>query len=196
MTDDAPSAPPPLRDLLIAAGMELLAEGGTQGLTLRRAAARAGVSHAAPAHHFDGLSGLLTAIATEAFRRFSDEMRKARAEAGHGARAELVGICEGYLVFAQRNSGLFHLMFLSDQVNRDDPGLTIAAGASYDILRDACAAFAPPHLRQGLEIAVWSMVHGYATLGLGTRQSRKRAFAEVPPFATLLDRLVPPEGWR
>ena len=51
-----------LRQALVAAGIELLDEGGLAALTLRRCAARAGVSHAAPAHHFKGLRGLLTAI--------------------------------------------------------------------------------------------------------------------------------------
>ncbi len=52
-----------LREALIVAGIEILKEGGLPALTLRACAARAGVSHAAPAHHFDGLPGLVTAIA-------------------------------------------------------------------------------------------------------------------------------------
>ena len=52
-----------LREALITAGVGLLNEGGLSALTLRKCAARAGVSHAAPAYHFKGLNGLLTAIA-------------------------------------------------------------------------------------------------------------------------------------
>ncbi|WP_141215717.1 TetR/AcrR family transcriptional regulator, partial [Hahella sp. CCB-MM4] len=70
MTRDTPST----RDALIEAGLSLLIEGGPEGLTLRRAAARAGVSHAAPAHHFNGLPGLQTAIATRAFALFTVTM--------------------------------------------------------------------------------------------------------------------------
>jgi DNA-binding transcriptional regulator YbjK len=47
-----------LRAALVSAGIELLEEGGLEALTLRKCAARAGVSHAAPAHHFEGLQGL------------------------------------------------------------------------------------------------------------------------------------------
>ena len=63
-----------LRRALIDAGLALLTEGGTSALTLRGCAARAGVSHAAPAHHFDGLDGLRVAIAEEGFDRFRRRM--------------------------------------------------------------------------------------------------------------------------
>jgi AcrR family transcriptional regulator len=56
-----------LREALINAGLLLLKEDGLDGLTLRRAAARAGVSHAAPAHHFSGKQGLVAAIAARGF---------------------------------------------------------------------------------------------------------------------------------
>ena len=79
--ENAPPAPA-LRDVLIEAGIALLNEGGMAALTLRRAAARAGVSHAAPAYHFDGLPGLLTAIAARAFADFSNRMQAARDLAG------------------------------------------------------------------------------------------------------------------
>ena len=63
-----------LRNALIEAGIDLLKEGGLPNLTLRKCAALAGVSHAAPAHHFDGLDGLRQAIASEGFSRFRQAM--------------------------------------------------------------------------------------------------------------------------
>ena len=70
-----------LREALIIAGLELMEEGGPDALTLRKCAKRAGVSHAAPAHHFNGLTGLKAAIVARGHRLFSDFIRKAGAEA-------------------------------------------------------------------------------------------------------------------
>ena len=181
---------PSLRDALIEAGTALLAEGGMAGLTLRRAAAMAGVSHAAPAHHFDGLPGLLTAIAARAFQTFADTLHAAREAAGADPRARLNGTCQGYLTFAASHAGLFHLMFISPEVNRGDPDLMPHATRSYQILREACLPFAATIPDEALEVAVWSMVHGYALLGLGSDDPTRLPFSRRPGFAELLGELL------
>lgn len=185
-------APEPtgLRDALISAGIALLAEGGMANLTLRRAAARAGVSHAAPAHHFDGLPGLLTAIAARAFRTFADMLHAAREAAGPDPRARLNGTCQGYLTFAATHAGLFHLMFLAPQVNRADPDLMPHANRSYQILREACLPYAKTDPDEVLEVAVWSMVHGYALLGFTVDHPNQRPFTHLPAIAELLAELL------
>lgn len=185
-----PQTLPSLRDALITAGTELLAEGGMANLTLRRAAARAGVSHAAPAYHFDGLPGLLTAIAARAFQTFADTLHHAREAAGDAPTARLNGTCQGYLTFATTHSGLFHLMFISPEVHRGDPSLTPHAIRAYQILREACAPFAQTEPDEALEVAVWSLVHGYAALGFATDDPNRRPFTRLPPFAELLANLL------
>lgn len=183
-----------LREALIDAGIALLQKGGTAALTLRRAAARAGVSHAAPAHHFDGLSGLLTAIATRAFSEFSASMIAARVAAGSTPRGQLSGICAGYLAFATEHSALFHLMFVSPEVNRADPAFKATSSAAYEVLRDACQPFAADGQQKAtLEIAVWSLVHGYALLGFAPTRQQERPFSQIPDFDTLLTRLLRPQ---
>ena len=67
-----------LRAALIAAGIDMLEADGIAGLSLRKIAARVGVSHAAPAHHFNGKNALLVAIAAQGFRTFTDLMRQGR----------------------------------------------------------------------------------------------------------------------
>jgi AcrR family transcriptional regulator len=183
---------PSLRDTLINAGLALLEEGGTQGLTLRRAAARAGVSHAAPAHHFDGMPGLMTAMAARAFQIFSDALFQGREAAGSDAFQRLLGTTLGYLAFARDHQGLFDLMFASPHVNRADPALIPHSARSYMILREACLPFAPPGASADpvLETAVWSMVHGYAALGFALDHARGTPFAPPPQFATLLQELL------
>lgn len=187
--------PPPhhhgnLREALIGAGIDLLNEGGIANLTLRRAAARAGVSHAAPAHHFAGLPGLLTAIATRAFDRFAVAMEAARDRAGPEPMARLQGICAGYIDFASGQSGLFQVMFTTPGLLRDDLALHRASSHAYQVLRDACAPFVsdPP---EALEIAVWSLVHGYALLRFDRPSSTPDQVSAVPAFSALLDRIIP-----
>ncbi len=179
-----------LRDVLIEAGIALLEEGGMQALTLRQTAARAGVSHAAPAHHFDGLPGLLTAMAAHAFKLFADAIHSGREAGGTDPLQRLLGTTEGYLTFASQHAGLFHLMFISPQVNRADPVLGPHATRAYQILREACQPFGDGTPDETLELAVWSMVHGYAMLGFTADDPQRRPFHRRPTFAELLAELL------
>jgi AcrR family transcriptional regulator len=61
-----------LRDALLVAVAEVLRDDGVGGLSLRSVARRAGVSHAAPAHHFPSKAALLTAFATRGFERMGE----------------------------------------------------------------------------------------------------------------------------
>jgi AcrR family transcriptional regulator len=181
----------PLRDTLIEAGIALLDEGGMPALTLRRAAARAGVSHAAPAHHFAGLPGLLTAMAGRAFDLFVQAMQAKIAAAPEAPRDRLLATCQGYLDFATNHAGLFHVMFVSPEVDRGAAEVMPQAALAYQLLRQACLPFAPDGAPDaGLELAVWSMVHGYAVLRLGHAPSAGGPVAGPVPFATCLDLLL------
>ena len=152
------SETPNLRNALIQAGMDLLAEGGTAALTLRQAAL------------------------------FADTLHTARDAAGQDPRARLLGTCQGYLSFAVRHSGLFQLMFVSAEVDRSDPALAPAALQSYQILSEACRPFAT-HADDRLEVAVWSLVHGYASLGFSS-PTPPGPMHQAPPFADVLDELL------
>ncbi len=159
-----------LRAALIEAGVALLKEGGLPALTLRKCAARAGVSHAAPAHHFDGVDGLRAAIAQEGFRRFETSMRR-HADAGdQGPRARLHGICRGYLAFARKEPALYDLIFSFRPDNPQAKQAGAASGPAYQVLRDTCAPFVPPGTDPVvIETQVWALVHGLAMLTLAGR---------------------------
>lgn len=184
MTQDLPST----RDALIDAGLSLLIEGGPEGLTLRRAAARAGVSHAAPAHHFKGLPGLQTAIATRAYTLFTEAMATRRDASGPAPFDRLLGICEGYLDFATERAGLFHVMFNCPDLDYADPALQIESGKAYAVLREGCLPFtgAADLVTEGL---VWASVHGYAMLGFRHRDGQAGG-ENPPPFRDLLVRIL------
>lgn len=178
-----------LRAALIEAALELLQEGGIAGLTLRKAAARAGVSHAAPAHHFDGLPGLLTATAACAFDLFTTAMTTARDSAADDPKARLHGIAEGYLTFAKSHRGLFDLMFNSPTLCREDPELKAASWRAYLVLRDGCAPFHAANPAE-LELTVWSLVHGYAALQPAPVEIQQAQGLGPTGFSQLLHRVL------
>ncbi|MHC0054127.1 TetR/AcrR family transcriptional regulator [Actibacterium sp. D379-3] len=159
-----------LQAALIQAGMELLAEGGNDALTLRRCAARAGVSHAAPAHHFDGLLGLKAAIATEGFRTFRTYMLDAARSGAQSPRGRLKSICRGYLQFAMDNPALFDLIFGFKAEVMTQCGMDRDNAIAYDVLRQTCAPFVPDGQNPAIvETQVWSLIHGYTTLFMSGR---------------------------
>src|SRR5262247_2189594 len=63
-----------LRDALLQAAEKVLERDGLPGLTLRAVAREAGVSHAAPTHHFGDLTGLLSELAATGYRQFNEAM--------------------------------------------------------------------------------------------------------------------------
>jgi AcrR family transcriptional regulator len=163
-----------LRAALIEAGIALLEERGWDGLSLRSCAARAGVSHAAPAHHFGNARGLRTAIATSGFDRFRETLEAHRGkvpEDDPAARLSAAG--EGYTRFALDHPGLFRLIFGDADLDRDDEAFRAAQRAAYAQLGDIVAPFLPedatPDDDHRLRVTVWSAVHGYAHLRLAGR---------------------------
>lgn len=159
-----------LRHALVEAGIELLKDGGLEALTLRKCAARAGVSHAAPAHHFDGIDGLRVAIAEEGFVRFRQRMLDF-AEAGpQTPRGRLHGICKGYLAFAREDPALYDLIFSFRATSRLIKEVELNADPAYQVLRETCAPLVPPGTDPVvIETQIWSLVHGFALLILTGR---------------------------
>lgn len=98
------------RAILDAAHQELDAV-GPAAFSMREVARRAGVSHAAPAHHFPTKDDLLAALGVDGFRLFADALRAASDEGGDVPRARLLAMGRGYLRFAREHPGLFKLMW-------------------------------------------------------------------------------------
>src|SRR5436305_14092418 len=97
-----------LHDALLKAAETVLERDGVQGLTLRAAAREAGVSHAAPTHHFGDMTGLLSELAAVGFRRFGTALREAASQqAGAAARLDAMGMA--YVAFARKYPQMFML---------------------------------------------------------------------------------------
>ncbi|MGW1463098.1 TetR/AcrR family transcriptional regulator [Streptomyces sp. NPDC002308] len=157
-----------LRRTILAAAVEVIATEGPAALSLRDLARRAGVSHAAPAHHFTDRAGLLTAVATEAYTLFADSLSEVTDLVEKGAR---------YVRFAADHPAHFQVMFQPDLYRADDPDLTAARERATRTLREGVAGLAPDHpddhpddrpeaaeeaRRKG--VAAWSLAHGFASL--------------------------------
>jgi AcrR family transcriptional regulator len=119
---------------LLDAAQDELADKGIEGFSLRGVAKRAGVSHAAPAHHFKDVQHLLTAVAARGFERFVQKQSDFRRQAGPEPGEQLVASGVGYVMFAWENPALFRLMFGSCRPDFGDPDLAHTAGRAYDDL--------------------------------------------------------------
>lgn len=151
-----------LRKALVDAGIELLDEGGIEALTLRKCAARAGVSHAAPAHHFKGLKGLVTAIVSRGYLLFAAEMNANIEAADDDPISRLRGCSQGYVKFSRENKALASIIFNKANCFEDEPEWIEAADAAYQVLIDICAPFKHRYDNPELtQIAVWTMLEGY-----------------------------------
>ncbi|OQR65981.1 TetR family transcriptional regulator [Streptomyces maremycinicus] len=150
-----------LRRAILAAALDVIAADGPAGLSLRDLARRAGVSHAAPAHHFRDRTGLLTAIAAEGHGLLAAALTGAPDLREAGVR---------YVRFAREHPAHFQVMFSPPLLRADDLELTTARALSAAALTEAVATGAPagdgPDARL-TRIAVWSLAHGFATLLLG-----------------------------
>ena len=98
-----------LRDALIAAAQDIMETEGLAALSLRAVSRRAGVSPAAPYHHFPDKQALLDAVAERGFDALTSAMTERMDRAGDSAaRLDASGI--GYVAFAVANPALFGLM--------------------------------------------------------------------------------------
>ncbi|WP_227983630.1 TetR/AcrR family transcriptional regulator [Nocardia spumae] len=146
-----------LRATLLRAAADQIAAEGVDAVSLRALAQRAGVSHAAPAHHFGNRQGLLTALAIRGFELLADELRTEHDDFREMAVA--------YIRFAGRYPGHFDVMFRHDLLRADDPDLIAARTASGAELRSGVARLGVSDAaRPATELAAWSLVHGFASL--------------------------------
>src|SRR5260370_21477004 len=88
-----------LRRALIEAGRRLLESEGPSALSLRAVAREAGVSPAAPYHHFKDKGELLDAVAQEGWQMLDDALAKAKA-ASPNPRETMNNLGVAYVCFA------------------------------------------------------------------------------------------------
>ncbi|MFD6095479.1 TetR/AcrR family transcriptional regulator [Nocardiopsis flavescens] len=161
-----------LRRAVIDAALEATRESGPTGWSLRELARRAGVSHAAPAHHFGDKAGVLAAVAAEGFGLFADAL-----EAAASGGPQETGLA--YIRFALAHRPHFEVMFRPELYRLDDPGLLAARARAGAVLADSGGALAAdPARARATAIGAWSFAHGFA--GLWLSGSLPESAAEDP----------------
>jgi AcrR family transcriptional regulator len=167
-----------LRDALLQAAERVLERDGLPGLTLRAVAREAGVSHAAPTHHFGDLTGLVSELAAIGFGQFTDAMRATNVANPVLAERGLAR-AHAYVAYAQAHPGMYGLMFRTERLDMSRPSLREAANASFAELTAAIGASRHEQISaQALSldqaaaiVRAWSLMHGFTMLLLDDRLS-------------------------
>lgn len=155
MTDKTDS-----RTALLRAMELVVLEKGSRNLSLREVARTAGMSHAAPGHHFGDKEGMIAAFAREGFARFAETMAAGDPDNLSGA---------AYIRFARENPAHFDVMFRSGLDTSKYSGLAEGAHGTFGALKSAvaeaqAAGHRPDLPTDILALRAWSLVHGLASL--------------------------------
>ena len=170
-----------LKEALIAAALDLIAQKGPAGFTFAEAARSAGVSPAAPYRHFRDRDELLASIAQQGFELFEKRLTAAWDDGRPDTFAAFSRVGKAYLAFAREHQAYYSAMFESGVPLQDNPALLIASERAFAIIRAAAerlVALAPPNVPRPpammMALHIWSLSHGIASLlGRGDAASRK-----------------------
>lgn len=174
-----------LKEALVRAALELIAEKGPAGFTFADAARWAGVSPAAPYRHFRDRDALLADVARRGFDEFTATLTKAWGDGGPDVLSAFDRLGKAYLDFAKREPAYYSAMFETGVPLDADPQLREAGERAFAVLRGAAeklvalmpAQGRPPALMVALHI--WSMTHGIASL-FGRGDAARRSLP-MPP---------------
>jgi AcrR family transcriptional regulator len=184
-----------LREALLQAAIQLIAEVGPAGFTLREVARRAGVSHNAPYRHFADREELLAAVAVEGFRELDEAMLNAvKHQRSSVARLKRAGLA--YVEFALRRPEHFTVMFDAAVSEHKTPdSVKVAEQAFGTLLGLVKSCQDEGRLPSGdvhqFALLAWSMVHGVAKLATAKRIPYEST-ADVVKFANfVIDESLP-----
>ena len=168
-----------LREALVRAALQLIAEKGASGFTFAEAARLAGVSPAAPYRHFRDRDELVCDVACRGFDALADALERAWNEGRPDAFTAFENVGRAYLTFARDEPALYSAMFEAGISHDRTPELRAAADRALGVLRAASERLAarlpagrrPPALMMSLH--VWALAHGIATLFCRTDGGRR-----------------------
>ncbi len=174
-----------LREALVAAALELIAERGPFGFSFVEAARHAGVSPAAPYRHFRDRDELMAEVARRGFERFEAGLVAAWDEGRPDPVTAFERIGRAYLAFARHERAHYAAMFEAGLALDRYPELHVASERALAVLRQAAEMLTarlpkekrPPALMMALHI--WAMTHGVASL-FGRGDASRRALPMSP----------------
>lgn len=169
-----------LREALIRAALELIAQKGPAGFTFADAARWAGVSPAAPYRHFRDRDALLADVARRGFELFEAALAHAWNDGRPEPYRAFENVGRAYLAFARNEPAHYSAMFEAGVSLDADPGLHEAANRAFEVLRRASetlAAHVPPDRRPPalmMSLHIWALSHGIASLFARGDAGRRR----------------------
>lgn len=174
-----------LREALIRAALELIAEKGPAGFTFAEAARWAGVSPAAPYRHFRDRDELMANVALRGFEQFGAALARAWDDGRPDTFTALDRLGKAYLEFARAEPAYYAAMFEAGIPADASPELRQAGDRAFAVLRGAAealcaqmpAAERPPALMVALHL--WSVTHGIASL-FGRGDAARRVLPMSP----------------
>lgn len=177
-----------LRRALVEAAERILENEGPSALSLRAVAREAGVSAAAPYHHFKDKNELLAAIAQEGFEHLAQAMREGAADEQE-PRKRLNSLGVAYVCFARNNPALYTLMYGASR-ERDQ-----RAGGPFGLVKAAMLAAGADGIGAAdlelAQIAAWCTAHGLAEMASSREfeSAKARLGGEEAFFAAVLSHL-------
>lgn len=163
-----------LKNSLIEAGIELINEVGESQLSLRKAAAKCGVSHAAPYAHFQNKEQLLEEMQQYVTSQLYNRLTTVKETVMKAADGEMtpMGLCElgkAYVMFFVEHPQYYTFLF-SQPCMKVDLSLTSTSEDNYlpfELFKECSIAVLSKmglnrEKMQDQMIALWAMVHGLA----------------------------------
>ena len=159
-----------LKNELIKAGVEILAKDGVSGLSLRKVAKKAGVSHSAPYAHFVDKQALIAAISTEGFRQLHERVSEVAEKYKNQPAKQMIETAWAYVQFALDDRDRFKVMFSGVlEKEKDYPEFVAEAHRNFQLVKTIIEANqAAGVLRSGpsdlAALSAWGIVHGFIML--------------------------------
>lgn len=174
-----------LKEALIRAALELIAQKGPAGFTFAEAARWAGVSPAAPYRHFRDRDELLANVALRGFAQFEAVLAGAWNDGRPDPLAALDRLGRAYLDFARNEPAYYSAMFEAGVPPTTSAELRDAGERAFAVLRQAaevlCGLMPPQGRPPALMVAlhIWAMAHGIASL-FGRGDAARRTLPMTP----------------
>jgi len=168
-----------LKEALLRAALELIAQKGPGGFTFAEAARWAGVSPAAPYRHFRDRDELLSSVALRGFNQFEAALARAWDDGRPDTFTALDRLGRAYLDFARNEPAYYSAMFEAGIPLATNSELREAGDRAFAVLRNAaeklCGQMPPGGRPPALMVAlhIWAMAHGIASL-FGRGDAAKR----------------------
>ncbi len=159
-----------LKNALIQAGIKILAEEGIEGLSLRKVAREAGVTHSAPYAHFADKQAMIAAISTDGHRKVYERITTVADKFPDDPLRQFIETAWAYVSFGFEEPDHFKITFsASVEREREYPALVEITGKTFDVLRQLIIRCQQAGLIDKGEpdlaaVTVWGFVHGFVQL--------------------------------